>query len=273
MTINRRRFMLGSLGSTFAAQHAFSMLPGLLPENPAKPFGSGHFGEWIEDEHGLPAFRYTCDQTTDPKARTTVSAGNVLDATEHIHQVGNDRIIALASNYGHLRVRQDEGAPRFLNDCDPQTNQYAGGLGWLTDGRESLSTFYSGRHPAFERVFGMGYFRKKVSSANYAVDQVLYAPFGDDPVLLSQVRLTNRSSAPASPRWIEYWGCQTHEFTFRAFIESWTRIGTPPELRRRLGQRYTHRVEPIDGRRGLLESRQFLGHSPQDDAIWDKMRE
>ena len=274
MLFNRRHFMLGTLGSAFAAPRLFSMSAGLLPESAAaKPFGSGSFGEWFEDDYGLPAFRYTCDQTIDPKARTSVSAGNVLDATEHIHQVGNDRIIALASNYGHVRIRQDEGAPRFLNDYDPQTNQYAGGLGWLTDGHESLSTFYSAQHPAFERIFGVGYFRKKVSSANYAIDQFLFAPFGDDPVLLSQVALTNHGSAPASLRWIEYWGCQTHEFTFRAFIESWTRIGTPPQLRRRLGQRYTHRVDHIDGRRGLLESREFLGHSPQDDAIWEKMRE
>lgn len=273
MPFTRRRFMLGSLGSAFAPQ-LFSMTSSLAPDAAGtKPYGSGHFGEWIVDECGLPAFRYTCDQTTDPKARTEVSAGNVLEATEHIHQVGNDRITALASNYGHVRVRQDEGAPKFLNDYDPESAQYAGGIGWLTDGHESLSTFYSGQHPAFERIFGVGYFRKKVSSANYAVDQIIFAPFGDDPVLLSQVTITNRSAAPASLRWIEYWGCQTHEFTLRAFIESWAGMGTPPQICRRLGQRYAHRVEPVQRNRGLLESRQFLGHSPQDDAVWQKMRE
>src|SRR6202034_4640018 len=70
---------------------------------------SGYFGEWIQDEFGLPAFHYTCDQTKDPKAVTEVNPG-ILSATEHIHQVGNDRIVAIASNYGHVRVRQDEGA-------------------------------------------------------------------------------------------------------------------------------------------------------------------
>ena len=265
--------MLGSLGSAFAAPHLFSMASGLPPDTSGtKPYGSGHFGEWIEDEHGLPAYRYTCDQTTDPKARTDVSAGNILEATEHVHQIGNDRIIALASNYGHVRVRQDEGAPKFLNDYDPESAQYAGGIGWLTDGRESLSTFYSAQ-PAFERIFGIGYFRKRVSSDRYAVDQIIFAPFGDDPVLLSQVTVTNRGAAPASLRWIEYWGCQTHEFSFRAFIESFTGMATPPQIRRRLGRRYTHRTESIPGNGGLLESRQFLGHSPQDEAIWQRMRE
>jgi len=38
-----------------------------------KEFGSGYFGEWIEDEFGLPAYRYTCDQINDPKAITPMS--------------------------------------------------------------------------------------------------------------------------------------------------------------------------------------------------------
>lgn len=273
MSLTRRRFVLGSLGSALAAPYLFSTTSDLASQtHDQKPYGSGSFGEWFEDEFRLPAYRYTCNQTTDPKARTDVSSGNVLEATEHIHQIGNDRIIALASNYGHVRARQDEGAPKFLNDYDPESAQYAGGLGWLTDGGESLSTFYSGQ-PAFERIFGVGYFRKRVSSDRYSVDQIIFAPFGDDPVLLSQVTITNRSAAPASLRWIEYWGCQTHEFTFRAFVQSWAGMGTPPQIRRRLGQRYTHHTEAIPGNRGLLESRQFLGHSPQDEAVWQRMRE
>ncbi len=31
-----------------------------------KAYGSGHFGEWIEDVFGLPAYNYTCNQTTCP---------------------------------------------------------------------------------------------------------------------------------------------------------------------------------------------------------------
>ena len=88
-------------------------------------YGSSNFGTWIEDEFGLPAFQYTCNQTTDPRAVTQVQPG-VLTPTEHVHQVGNDRITALASNYGHVRVRQDEGCPKFLNDVDPETHQF----GW-----------------------------------------------------------------------------------------------------------------------------------------------
>ena len=276
-TMDRRRFVLTSLGSAITAPHAFGML---MPPQSAStaspsaamsaPYGSGQFGAWFNDEWGLPAYRYTCDQTTDPAAHTAVTPGGVLSPTEHIHQVGNDRIVALASNNGVVRVRQDEGAPRFLNDCDPDNHQYAGGLGWLTDGSVVVSTSYAGGDPAFERHFGIGYFRKKVRSKSYSVDQIISAPYGDDPVLLSQVTIRNLGSAPASLRWIEYWGCQTHEFSFRDFIDSWSGAGTPPQLRRRSGARWTHRVEPQGS--GLVERRHFPGRTPQEDAVWQRMR-
>jgi Glycosyl hydrolase 36 superfamily, catalytic domain len=272
--MDRRRFVLTSLGSAFAAPHAFGMLmpPQSVPAAPVgpKPYGSGHFGAWFTDEWGLPAYNYTCDQTTDPQAHTSVTPGGVLGPSEHIHQVGNDRIIALASNNGSVRVCQDEGAPRFLNDYDPDNHQYAGGLGWLTDGSEILSTWYAGQTPGFARHFGMGYFRKKVSGRCYIVDQIISAPFGDDPVLLSQVTIQNISSHHASLRWIEYWGCQTHEFSFRDFIVSWSGMGTPSQLRRRAGARWMHQVEAVNG--GLIEHRHFPGRTSQEDAVWQHMR-
>lgn len=274
MTITRRRFMQNSVGSALVSRSLFSMLPafgegvGSAPRG-GKAYGSGHFGEWIEDEFGLPAFRYTCNQTTDAKAHTAVNPG-LLGPTEHIHQVGNDRIIGIASNFGYVRVRQDEGTPKFLNDVDPETHQFGGGLGWLTDGREALATYYSGNDPAFERIFGIGYFRKRVASRHYAVDQTIFAPFGDDPVLVSQVTIANRSALPATLRWVECWGCQTYEFSFRDFIQSFTGMGSPPQLRRIAGRRSTHEVRRVDG--GLLETRHFPGHTPQEEGAWQGIR-
>src|SRR5580693_4179665 len=116
MAIDRRRFVLNSIGSVIAAPPLLSILMNANETHAAtaaKPYGSGHFGEWVEDEFRLPAYRYTCDQTRDPKAVTKATPG-ILAPAEHIHQVGNDRIIAIASNEGHVRVRQDEGAPKFL---------------------------------------------------------------------------------------------------------------------------------------------------------------
>ena len=43
-------------------------------------------------------------------------------------------MVAVASNFGYVQVRQDEGSPKFLNDHAPELNRYGAGIGYLTDG-------------------------------------------------------------------------------------------------------------------------------------------
>ena len=275
MKPTRRQFIWSTLGVTLAPKfeaplNATGQTEHEPQNNPnAAAYGSSNFGQWIEDEFGLPAFRYTCNQTTDPRATTPVQPG-ILASTEHVHQVGNDRITALASNYGHLRVRQDEGCPKILNDVDPETSQFGGGLGYLTDGHETLSTYYDGTCAAFERTFGVGYYRKRVAGQSYSVDQVISAPFGDDPVLISQVTVGNHQDVAATVRWVEYWGCQPFQLSFRAYIEAMSGIGTATELRRDLGRRFRHEISPADGMRGLIDSKRFQGRSAEDEAAWQR---
>jgi hypothetical protein len=265
MPVDRRQFLANSV----KAAAAVKLLPeclGFAQANRAgdtaqKPYGSGYFGTWINDEFGLPAFHYTCDQAHDPKAVTEVNPG-LLSSTEHIHQVGNDRIVAIASNFGHVRVRQDEGAPKFLNDYAPDRGAFAGGFGYLTDGKSALSTLYPGGAKSFDRIFGVGYFRKKVIGDNYSVDHVIFAPFGDDPVLISQVKITNRGSVDAQLRWIEYWGCQLYQFSFRSFMES---VKDMHELRRNFGVRFEHSFRKLGDGSGLLERKQFSGRDPSEE--------
>jgi hypothetical protein len=265
MSLNRRKFLENAALSA-AALKTLPYLPAFAQQNSvastSKAYGSGYFGNWIEDEFGLPAFAYTCDQTKDPKAVTQVNPG-ILSSTEHIHQVGNDRIVAIASNYGHVRVRQDEGAPKFLNDHAPERGIYAGGIGYLTDGKEVISTSYSGGSN-FERVFGVGYFRKRVATAKYKIDQIIFAPFGDDPVLVSQVKISNISSTAADARWIEYWGCQVYQFSFRAFMEG-SSGKSMHELRREFGVRFSHRFQRVAANAGLMEAKDFAGRDPNEE--------
>ena len=279
MAVDRRSFLgLGGLALSAATLGGKTDGQGLLAGGPSfssapggsdgrgKAYGSGHFGEWIEDEFGLPAFRYTCDQINDPKAITGVNP-SILSSTEHIHQVGNDRIVAVASNYGHVRVRQDEGAPKFLNDYAPDRGCFGGGIGYLTDGKVILSTFYPGGGDHFDRILGVGYFRKRVSGHHYHVDQVIFAPFGDDPVLISQVMIANHSESEAKLRWIEYWGCQVYQFSFRSFMESFAGKSMP-ELRRDFGTRFKHHFRALEDNSGLLESKEFTGRLPAEEEQW-----
>ena len=275
---DRRRF-LRSLGlfvsSLPVAPKLFGATGTARPgeeDHKAKPYGSGHFGEWVVDEFGLPAFYYACDQTKDPAAVTPVDPG-FRSPTDQFHQVGNDRLIAVASNYGYVQVRQDEGAPKFLNDFCPERGQYGGGIGFLTDGNSVLSTYYPGHAESFHRIFGIGYFRKQVQSRQFAVDQVVFAPFGDDPVVISQVKIVNRSDRKASLRWIEYWGCQPYQFSFRSYMQARAtgKTSGAQQLRRDFGERFSHEMRILEGNRGLLERKHFLGRSESDEASWKKM--
>ncbi|HTP87045.1 MAG TPA: hypothetical protein VMJ34_08855 [Bryobacteraceae bacterium] len=260
--MDRRQFV-GALGSSLALPGAVSSLLG-GETGESKPYGSGWFGRWMDDEFGLPAFRYECDQTKDPKAVTSVPPG-LLSSTDHVHQVGNDRIVGIVSNYGYVSARQDEGSPKFLNEHNPARGHYGGGIGWLTDGTATIGTYYSGGAD-FERIFGTGYFRKKIARSGYVVDQIVTAPFGDDPVLLSQVTVTNAGKSAAKLRWIEYWGCQLYQFSMRSWMES---FANPAEARRHFADRFTHRFEKFEG--GLLESKKFLGRAPEEETAWQKM--
>ena len=237
-----------------------------------KAFGSGHFGEWFEDEHGLPAYRYTCIQTHDPKA---VAPTNPIwrPPTDHSHQVGNDRLVAVASNYGYVQVRQDEGGPKFLNDYDPAHHQYAGGFGYLTDGQTTLSTFYPGDVESFERIFGIGYLRKKVQRNGYTADQVIFAPFGDDPIIISQVTITNQTKKATDLRWIEYWGCQQYQFSHRSQVLATISRGKRQvtDLRREFAARFAHHFRALDDRSGLIgliNEKKFLGYTSSDRSAW-----
>ena len=238
----------------------------------SKPYGSGHFGEWITDPFGLPAYRYTCDQVTDPKAVTPVHK-QWRGPTDHTHQVGNDRIIAAVSNFGYVQVRQDEGSPKFLNDYFPEQSHFGAGIGFLTDGEQVLSTYYPGHGESFDRIMGEGYFRKTVKGQKYAIDQVIFAPFGDDPVLLSAVTVTNHGNQDANLRWVEYWGCQNYQFSYRSWMQAEV-FHTPngADLRRQFGARFSHQFREMPNRAGLIETQKFLGRAAADEQLWEQVQ-
>ena len=270
MNATRREFIRGTVGVAVASRlNAEAIWPS--SSDASTSFGSGRFGTWIEDEFGLPAYRYTMNQTTDPHAVTDVHPG-VLEKAEHIHQVGNDRITAIASNYGHVRVRQDEGCPKFLNDFDPEASQFGGGFGYLVDGDEVLSTYYDGSNREFERIFGVGYYRKLVEGKGCSVHQVICAPFGDDPVLVSQATVTNHGDAAKTVRWVEYWGCQPFQFSYRAALEGGISAKAAMDLRRDLGRRFSHQVVQAANGKGLLESKRFDGRSLEEEEKWRSVK-
>jgi hypothetical protein len=172
--------------------------------NIASAYGSGSFGSWTVDRFGLPAYEYALDEQTAPQAKERELNG----ATDGHHQVGNDHIVADAFNHGYVQLWTQDRDYSWLNYYDASADQFAGGYGYLNVGGKVISTLYGDR-PAgaqTERVFGPGYFRTGVASDGLKVTQYVYAPFGDDAVLLHDVTITNTSAAPIRASWFEYWG-------------------------------------------------------------------
>lgn len=265
--------LLGGLATPKLHAAAGSEAVATASGDAADAYGSGHFGKWVRDAFGLPAYQYECNQITDPKATQPVNTA-WRSKTDHIHQMGNDRVVVQTSNYGYVQVRQDEGSPKFLNDIYPAENRYGGGVGFLADGERLLSTYYTGKAERFERTLGAGYFRKRVMEKQYEVDQVIFAPFGDDPVLISQVTVTNQSSEARRARWVEYWGCHHYQFSYRFLMEGAVQgsaDGTP-QLRREFSSRFVHEFEKARGGAGLVERQTYPGRAPEEEDAWKKVQ-
>jgi len=282
--VQRRRFLeLAGLGlgssllSSKLAVGSESRTPlaaaSKFQKDSANDYGSGHFGKWISDPFGMPAYEYTCNQITDPEAVSAVEKA-WRSATDHTHQVGNDRLVAAVSNYGYVQVRQDEGGPKFLNDYSPQHDRYGAGIGFLTDENIILSTYYSGTAGSFDRTLGVGYLRKRVTGHQYQIDHLIIAPFGDDPVLISQVTITNHSRHASRPRWVEYWGCHNYQFSYRSLMEA-ALLGeatNAAQLRRDFSDRFAHQFLALKSGKGLVETQSFRGRAPEEEEAWQKVQ-
>lgn len=171
--------------------------------NISSAYGSGNFGRWKTDGTGLPSYRYETDEETVPRARQAILDGG----TDAWHQLGNDRFVANAYNHGYTQFWTQERRYEWLNRYDAAAGHFGGGYGYLNLGGRVISTLYDDRPAGAEirRVFGTGYSRSTMRTAGVKIDQHVYAPFGNDPVLLHEVTLRNTGSAAKRATWFEYW--------------------------------------------------------------------
>jgi hypothetical protein len=166
-------------------------------------YGSGSFGQWMVDAHKLPAYRYDIDELSDPIAAQPELSGNVNAWS----QIGNDRVVADASNHGYTQLWSQDRLYQWMNYYDASHNHYAGGFGYLNVGGRVISTLYDDRPAgaATERQFGVGYYEKHTTLPGLAERDRVYAPFGNDSLLLHDVTITNTSAKPVSGSYFEYW--------------------------------------------------------------------
>jgi hypothetical protein len=169
----------------------------------ASTYGSGDFGRWAVDRWHLPAYDYTINELTSPFAPQSEISGS-RDAWS---QLGNDHIVADAFNHGYVQLWSQDRLYQWMNYYDAGQRHYAGGYGYLRLGRRVISTLYDDRPPGArtQRRFGVGYYAKSLRVPGLSEKDVVYAPFGDDPLLLHDVTITNTSSRRLSGSYFEYW--------------------------------------------------------------------
>jgi len=99
--------------------------------------GSGAFGSWEVDSHGLPSYRYTINHREDPRASYATSWG---ESRDHWHQLGNDTITATAHNEGYVQLWDWTRGGKCVNRYQPSRNNFSGGFRFLKSGEQIWNT-------------------------------------------------------------------------------------------------------------------------------------
>ena len=165
--------------------------------------GSGIFGAWTTDRWGLPAYRYDLDPDRDARTAQVELRGN-RDAW---HQLGNDHVVATAHNRGYVSLWSQDRTYQWTNRAQPELGHYGGGYGYLRAGDRTISTLYADRPEGArtERLFGTGHFGRRTAVEGIDIREEVYAPWGDDPLLLHDVEIRNTSSRELKATWFEFW--------------------------------------------------------------------
>lgn len=173
------------------------------PGDIADSRGGGAFGQWRVDRYGLPAYDYSLDQTSDPRARRAELSGS----TQAWHQLGNDAIVANAYNDGYVQLWSSLRLYQWVNRYDAANHHYAGGYGYLRSGGQTVSTLWLDRPAgaAALRRFGVGYFERGTQGAGLEITECVTAPFGEATGLVHEVTIHNPGAADRAASWWEYW--------------------------------------------------------------------
>lgn len=178
------------------------------------PRDAGIFGRWIADEFGLPAYRYELDHVNDP--RGTWDTQMTGKSNRHWHQLGNDRIAAIATNEGWIQLYSHEYGPRWINMYRPEQRSFAGGNSFVQAGDQTLSSVYrcQPKDAKVERTWGCSYARFAVEQAGLGLERTVFAPFGDSPFLVAYVRITNTGNSSQNITHTEYWDLNINNIDF-----------------------------------------------------------
>ena len=114
--------------------------------------------------------------------------------------IGNYRVNALASDEGYVSLFGCDRGPNWVNYFDDTSNQLGGGFSYIhatyenaTNNDVMCSAYKYAPMDDLEtavRKFGIGYYMNSiVLDGMLEVQHSIYAPFGDDPILIDEVTI------------------------------------------------------------------------------------
>ena len=108
---------------------------------------------------------------------------------------------------------------------------------------------------------------------NYSIEQTISAPFGDDPVLISQATITNHGNSAAPCAGWNTGDASHFNFPIVRPSRRWPGIATQTKFRREMGRRFSHQSCADRQHEGSRSSQSILrGRSPQEEAAWARAK-
>jgi hypothetical protein len=169
-----------------------------------------------------------------------------------------------AAAFSAQSVPQPQTAP-------PPFDPYAlaGGFGYIHDGESCWATAYRYRPAGAQtrRVFGIGYFETEMTYRNLRVTRRVYAPYGDAPLLLADIRIENLSGHDIGLSHYEYWDVNVHQLQLE-----WLRTGDfgaiSNQKRRDINRHFTPGISYEPGISALRFQQRLKSPAPPEALDW-----
>lgn len=148
------------------------------------------------------------------------------------------------------------------------SHSYVGGYAYLDDGTATWATAfdYAPQNSVKQRRYGMGYFETETTHRGITSQRRIYAPDGDDAVLLVDVQLTNTNAQAVELRYYEYWDINIYQMELQ-WLKAGAFIPIGDAQRRDLNRRFTPQINYCEADHTLRFHQAAPADRPTRDAV------
>ncbi|MBI3782818.1 MAG: hypothetical protein HY270_05385 [Deltaproteobacteria bacterium] len=224
--------------------------------------GSGHLGQWVVDDSGLPAYDFAVEQRCDPVA--TAYSPRARPLRDPIHLIGNGRgLVAMAHASGGVEIYTQDRGHKWINRIDTWADplrpdfppQLGGGFSYYSVAQAGKparvgSTRFEDLpvNHALERQsrrFGVGYYETVTRESDIVVRRRVLAPDHAARALVSEVVVENPTGTTQQYGLVELWDINLHQVSLELLTSDIAIPGITDQIDRRrrdLANQFTHQV-------------------------------